>query len=334
MKLIEVVAEEGHTDTVLGIAEQQGVVDCWVSASPEDGRLSIRIVTEAESTQQVIDALHPVIGASSSARLVIINVEASLPRPPEKDDDDDGGERKKKEASKTAASREELYNSIEKNARLDSNFLLLVVLSTVVAAVGLLEDNVAVVIGAMVIAPLLGPNLAQTLGVALGDRRLAWRALRTNLVGIILAVALSAAVGFVLGGELNSGELLQRTVVGLDSVTLALASGAAAVLSISTGLPSVLVGVMVAVALLPPAATMGIMLGHGELEMAAGAALLLAVNVVCVNVAGVSVFALKGVRPRTWLEQQKARQSVALNLFVWGLSLAVLIGVILLRRAA
>ena len=87
---------------------------------------------------------------------------ASLPRPP---DDEEETDEPRKEARKTAASREELYNSIEKNARLDSNFLLLVVLSTVVAAVGLLEDNVAVVIGAMVIAPLLGPNLAQALGV-------------------------------------------------------------------------------------------------------------------------------------------------------------------------
>jgi uncharacterized hydrophobic protein (TIGR00341 family) len=332
MKLIEVVADEGHADTVLGIAEQQGAIDVWVSAARDEGRLSVRIVTEAEGTQQIIDALHPVIGASGDARVVIINVEASLPRPPEKEEDDE--EDNRKEAQKTAASREELYNSIERNARLDTNFLLLVLLSTVVAAVGLIEDNVAVVIGAMVIAPLLGPNLAQALGVALGDRRLAWRALKTNLAGIVVAVVLSAVIGFVLRGDLVSDELLQRTEVGLDAVTLALASGAAAVLSISTGLPSVLVGVMVAVALLPPAATMGIMLGHGELHLAAGAALLLAVNVVCVNVAGVSVFALKGVRPRTWLERQRARQSVVLNLMVWGLSLVALIVLILLRRAA
>ena len=328
MKLIEVIADEGHTDTVLSIAEQQGALDIWVGAARDEGRLSVRIVTEAESTQNIIDALHTVIGASSSARLVIINVEAYLPRPDEEDAES------RREARKTAASREELYNSISKNARLDGNYLLLVFLSTVVAAVGLLEDNVAVVIGAMVIAPLLGPNLARTLGVALGDRQLAWRALTTNLAGIALAVALSAAIGFLLRGELTSSELLQRTDVGLGSVTLALASGAAAVLSISTGLPSVLVGVMVAVALLPPAATMGIMLGHGNLELASGAGLLLAVNVVCVNVAGVSVFALKGVRPRTWLEQKKARQSVALSLAVWGLSLLALVGLILLRRSA
>ncbi len=331
MKLIEVVAEEGHTDTVLGIAEQQGAVDCWVGASQEEGRVSVRIVTDSESTQPIIDALHTVIASSSHARVVIINVEASLPRPEatEPEEEDEG----QREAKKNAASREELYNSIEKNAHLDANFLQLVFLSTVVAAVGLLEDNVAVVIGAMVIAPLLGPSLAQALGVALGDRDLAWRALITNLGGIAFAVALSAAIGFLLRGDLVSEELLQRTEVGLDSVMLALASGAAAVLSISTGLPSVLVGVMVAVALLPPAATMGIMLGHGNLQLASGAALLLAVNVVCVNVAGVSVFALKGVRPRTWLEQKKARQSVVLNLVIWGGSLLALIGLIVFRQA-
>ncbi len=81
MKLIEVVAEEGHTDTVLGIAEQQGAVDCWVGASQEEGRVSVRMVTDSESTQPIIDALHTVLAASSQARLVIINVEASLPRP-------------------------------------------------------------------------------------------------------------------------------------------------------------------------------------------------------------------------------------------------------------
>lgn len=327
MKLIEVVADEGHADTVLGIAEHQGALDCWVGAARDGGRVSVRIVSEAEYTQKIVDALHTVIGASPEARLIIINVEAYLPRPIEDEAES------RREDRQTAASREELYNSISKSARLDSNYMLLVFLSTVVASVGLLEDNVAVVIGAMVIAPLLGPNLAQTLGVALGDRELAWRALTTNIAGIGLAVALSAAIGFLLRGELTSEELLQRTEVGLDSVTLALASGAAAVLSISTGLPSVLVGVMVAVALLPPAATMGIMLGSGNLDLAAGAALLLTVNVVCVNLAGLSVFALKGVRPRTWLAKKKARQSVTLSLTVWGLLLLVLVALILLRSS-
>ena len=88
----------------------------------------------------------------------------------------------------------------------------------------------------------------------------------------------------IASGEIliASTEILARTDVGLAGVALALVSGAAAVLSLTTGLSSTLVGVMVAVALLPPTATMGMLVGAGHMKLAGGAALLLAVNVVCV----------------------------------------------------
>lgn len=132
------------------------------------------------------------------------------------------------------------------------------------AAIGLIESNVAVVIGAMVIAPLLGPNLAFGLGTALGDASLMRKSALTNSVGILLAIALSVLIGLFTLFDVSSPELIPRTQVGLDSIALALASGAAAALSLTTGLSSVLVGVMVAVALLPPAVTFGLMLGHGD----------------------------------------------------------------------
>lgn len=95
---------------------------------------------------------------------------------------------------------------------------------------------------------------------------------------------------------------------------------------------AVLVGVMVAVALLPPIASLGTMLATRQFELAAGAALLLAVNVISVNVAANLVFLIRGVRPRTWIEKRKARQSVAwLGLF-WTLSLPVLVGAVYMRR--
>jgi len=127
--------------------------------------------------------LQRILLTSLSARVVVIPVEATLPREEE-------SEKGTKTISATKTTREELYNSIGKNARLNRTYLLLIFLSTVVVAIGLLKDNVAVVIGAMVIAPLLGLNLA-------------------------------------------------------------MASGAAAVISLTSGIPSILVGVMVAVALLP-----------------------------------------------------------------------------------
>jgi uncharacterized hydrophobic protein (TIGR00341 family) len=201
-----------------------------------------------------------------------------------------------------------------------------------VAAIGLLADNVAVVVGAMVIAPLLGPNLAFALGTALGDARLMRESVLSLLAGLLLAVALSMALGLLWPHETESREIMMRTHVGIDSVALALASGAAAALSLTSGLSSVLVGVMVAVALLPPAATLGLMLGHGDMTNATGAGLLLAINIVCVNLACKLVFWLKGIRPRVWWEKEKARRGMRNSVIAWILTLAALIAMIYLRQ--
>lgn len=317
MKIIEVTADQGNTDTVAGIAEQHGAQDFRLAfKSEEDNRQAMRMLVADEQTQAILDALQSALGGQPEARIVVIPVEAVLPRPPEPEE---------KPKDKTAATREALYDSIQKNARLDMNFTVLVLLSTIVATIGLIENNVAVVIGAMVIAPLLGPNLALALGTSLGDTKLMWKALQTNLAGVGLTLALSALIGLLGYIDLNSPELMARTDVGLDSVALALASGAAAVLSITTGLPSVLVGVMVAVALMPPAATLGLMLGSGHLQYAIGAGLLLAVNIVCLNLAAKVVFLLRGIGPRTWWEKEKARRAMFIYLTLWIFSLIVLL---------
>ena len=327
MKIIEVIADASYQDIVTTIGEQHEARDCWVGPKGEDGRCIVRLLVGDSKRQEVMDALQGTLSNSPTARILVTAVEAALPR--EEAPENDAA--KKKEESTTATTREELYNSIEKNARLNSTYVILVVLSTIVVAIGLLKDNVAVVIGAMVIAPLLGPNIALALAAALGDTGLMWKSLKTSLVGMALALGLSFLIGALWPLNVHSRELLARTEVGLDSIALALASGAAAVLSLSTGLPSVLVGVMVAVALLPPMATMGLMLGAGKYDLAIGAALLLAANVVSVNLAAKVSFIFSGIKPRTWLEKQKARQSMAAYIFFWIVSLAVLVAVIILR---
>jgi uncharacterized hydrophobic protein (TIGR00341 family) len=283
----------------------------------------IRILVSDENRQSVLDALQGLLGETS--KILVLSLEAVLPRKEPDPSDTEANEA-------VTTTREELYSEIEKNARLDSTYLLLVFLSTVVVAIGLIEDNVAVVIGAMVIAPLLGPNIALALGAALGDMPLMWKAIKTTLAGLATALLFSILIGIFWPLNASSQELMARTDVGLDSVVLALASGAAAVISLTTGLASVLVGVMVAVALLPPTATLGIMLGSGQTKLAVGAALLLAVNIVCVNLAAKIVFWVRGVKPRSWLEKQKANQSMVTYLVIWVLSLTFLLVVIFIRK--
>jgi uncharacterized hydrophobic protein (TIGR00341 family) len=327
MRVIEIIADAGHLDTLTGIAEQHGVTDFWYGAEGADGRRVLRMLVDDETRQPVIDALQNLLGSSDTARILIMPVEASLPR---MDEDSDAANKKSTSSKQT---REELYERIEKEAHLDSNFLLLVCLSTIVASIGLIEDNVAVIVGAMVIAPLLGPNISLAFATSLGDSELMWRSLKTNLAGLSLALVLAIAIGAIWPSYLNSNEILARTDVGLDGVVLALASGAAAVLSLATGIASALVGVMVAVALLPPAAALGMLLGSGQVELALGAGLLLAVNVVCVNLSAKLMFLFKGVTPRTWLEKRKARQSVTIYFLIWIVTLGILLTAMYLRQS-
>jgi len=324
MKYVEVVADEGSSRTVSAIADKFKVSDFRLGPVGADGMQAMRLLVADDKIQSALDALQSVLVAQPFARIVILPVEVALPKPPEAE--------RKKEDSATAA-REALYDGVEKNARLDQNFIVLVILSTAVATIGLIENDVAVVVGAMVIAPLLGPNLAFGLGTALGDISLMRKAALTTTVGIVLAIALSVSIGVLWPFDVSTPELAARTEVGLDSVALALASGASAALSMTTGLSSVLVGVMVAVALLPPAVTLGLMLGHGNTSLALGAGLLLAINVVCLNLASKVVFFVKGIRPRTWWEKEKAKRAMIIYVLGWLVTLITLVFLIYGRRA-
>jgi uncharacterized hydrophobic protein (TIGR00341 family) len=192
--------------------------------------------------------------------------------------------------------------------------MMLVFLSTIVAAIGLIENNVAVIIGAMVIAPLLGPNLALSLSTTLGQVNGILNALRTLVVGILFALSISIVLSLFYPNLVLTPELLTRTTVGLDGLALALASGAAAALSITTGVSSVLVGVMVAVALLPPTVTLGICLGIGSYPEAKGAALLLIANIASVNLTAQLTMRLKGIKPR-----EEDQHFTALVIFIAGI---------------
>ncbi len=320
MRLVEVIASPENLEKLPAIVSELDIKDFW----PAGGKLDLavyRILVEQEKSQQLLDALQGILGPDG--KIVLITPEAVLPHP-------EPSPEQTKSSSQTT--REELYEEVEKGARLTSNFMLLVALSTFVASIGMIKDNIAVVIGAMVIAPLLGPNIALALSTALGDTKLLWSAAKANFAGLGLAIAIAFVEGLLWPVSLASPELLARTDVGLDSIALALASGAAASLSLTTGLSSVLVGVMVAVALLPPAATLGLMLGSGQNELALGAGLLLAVNIVCVNLSAKLVFLVKGIKPRTWLTSEKARESSTVYLLIWLVSLAILTAIIVITR--
>ena len=288
-----------------------------------EGRVTVMMLAGPETRQELVDTIQSKLSSQKDWRLTILPVETTIPLP--RDEKEEREKIEKAAENKIGGmTREEIWNQVWEQAKFGQTYVAFVVLSTIVAALGMLTDNVAVVVGAMVIAPLLGPNLAFSVGVALGDRTLIGRALLTNVVGLVIALGLSVVIGLIWNGGTDADELTARAQVDFTGMAIALASGAAAALSLVTGLSSALVGVMVAVALLPPTSAIGIFLGTGQFAMAGNAAMLLAVNVVSVNLAAHSILLWRGVRPRTFFEKKKAMRGRIISAATWVLLLLML----------
>ena len=315
-RLVQITAPKGKVNALRKLVKREAVEMQSVSALENDKR-TVTLLVRAKARQKLLDDIQKELSKSNDWRLVVLPVEAIVPEFKSKDDE-------KVVMRDSSMTREELTEEIEKGAALNQNTIMLTVLSAIVAAVGMIQDSVPVIIGAMVIAPLLGPILAVILGTSLGDLALIKRAVLSAAIGIALAIAVGLAVGIAAPFDVDTPGITARVNVGADSVALALASGAAAALSVMTGLSGILVGVMVAAALLPPAVATGLLIGKLALFQASGALLLLLVNVAALTLAGQVAFLLQGVRPRTFYRMKTARQSVTMSLLFWTIALMVL----------
>ena len=332
-RIIEVITENEVSDNLWKSLKQIERVDLWKTRDEGTGITKLSVLAPIEKNSEILEKIQTHMGIRENTRIVILPVEGTFPVMGLDDQakDNGAGARKvnlKEEKPlffKRGISKEELYYDVVTSIGLDANFIALVLLSTLVATIGILENKLAITIGAMLIAPLLAPNLALALATTLGDFKLMFRAIKINLVGIGSAILFSFIIGSIWRYGFGGAGFLVYSDIGYDSIVLALASGVAAVLSLVSGLSSILVGVMVAVALLPPAATIGIMLSVGSYPQAAMATLLLAINIVCINLSANVIFLLLGIQPSRWFEKQKAKR-IKFWLILFWITMLLLVG--------
>jgi uncharacterized hydrophobic protein (TIGR00341 family) len=324
LRLIEMMLLEKDADEVRERLKEHKVLEYRHIRLPH-GEILVRILLEAEESESVLDSLEKQCVAEEGNRVVILPVEATLPR-------DEPESVAAPEKLPERISREELYENIKDAARFSWVYLMMVALSTIVASVGLQDNNVIIIIGAMVMAPLLGPNMGVALGTTLGDLSLLWCSLRTNLAAIGTSVALSVLIGSMVNVDSAVAEASSHMKVGLGNIMVALASGCAGALSFTTGASAMLIGVMVAVALLPPLVTFGLLLGAGQQALSMGALVLFLMNLICVNLAGVTTFLIQGIYPAVLWQKERAVKGAIVAIVLWTLMLALLLGVILLSK--
>lgn len=197
-RLLQIVVPERVTPHVRKLLEEREDAGHWESGTDGE-RSQTFVIVRAEHVESLLDELDARFSHEPDFRAAVVPLQAMLPREP--DEPPAEQERLGPAGAAWRLSRDELHQSISETARVTPIFvaLALALLSAIVAAVGLLHGNVAVVIGAMVIAPLLGPNLALALATIRWDRSLLLVALWANGIGTGLSFAVAAVIGRLLG---------------------------------------------------------------------------------------------------------------------------------------
>lgn len=324
LRLIDLYVVDGDHQQVLKQLDQYEIQDFW-HVGLEDNRHLVQVLVDTSKSEFILDGIYEHCKGGENFRVVVSSVEATLPfgERPEAEEPPPAEVTQSHEQSVERISRVELWEDLEESIRGTKIYLALVGLSAVVAAGGMMRDSVAIVVGAMVIAPLIGPNIAFAFATTVGDADFLRRSFQINLTGLLLALGLSVLVGFFFEVDPTVSEIANRTAVHWSDIILALAAGAAGVLSFTRGISTALIGVMVAVALLPPLVAVGLLMGSAWWNAAYMASMLVLTNIVCINLAGVVTFLLQGIRPMDWYEAERARRHTWIAIMLWGLLLVV-----------
>jgi uncharacterized hydrophobic protein (TIGR00271 family) len=194
--------------------------------------------------------------------------------------------------------RAAISESVIAGAALTGPYLGMNVAAAFIAGFGLMENSPAVIIGAMLIAMLFGPIVGIAMALAKADLGFLSRALVAEVVGAVCVLAVGCLIGFVTRHLTIGSEILNRTAPNLLDLLIALVGGLAGGFTfLSTSLSSVIVGVAIATALVPPLTTCGILLARGLPELALGAFLLFLANFSAIAFGAMLVFLVAGYRP-------------------------------------
>lgn len=330
MRLVQVTIPAGKRETVLDTLdglEVDYVVTDETSKRDITGIAYFPLPTEA--VEEVLEELRAA-GLEEEAYTVVLDAQTVISRRFER------LEEKYEEESKedpARIAREELSATVSDLVPSISTFLVMSVVSAVVATAGILLDSPAIVVGSMVIAPLIGPAMATSVGSVIADRDMFLRGVRLQAIGFALAIA--AAAGFAVLARsihlvppgldiLAIDQVSGRLSPDFLSLAVALGAGVAGALSLSTGVSTALVGVMIAAALIPPTAVIGIGIAWSMPEAVLGSSVLVLVNVLSINLAALVVLWYEGYRPEDWFHLEEARMATLKRVTVLVAAIAVL----------
>lgn len=225
----------------------------------------------------------------------------------------------------TTVSLATIRQEMMEDSQLTWPYLTLVVSSCLIASFGLLANSAAVIIGAMLVAPLMLPIRGAAFGILEANRKLIRHSLVSLLVGSGLALAIATALAYLSGVAAYGSEVISRSQPTLLDLGVAITAGAlAAVAAVETRLSSAVAGVAIAVALMPPLCVVGLWLAQANWAMALGALLLYGTNLFGITLACMVAFVVLGYVPLSQANRPLAITMVFTALLVLPLSATTL----------
>ncbi len=329
MRLVQISVPPGTRELVLETLDTEEV-DYFVSDETGGSKYTaiVSFSLPDNAVEPILDALREG-GLGDDAHIIIVDAETVI-----SEDFNDLQDRfESEDVTEERISRQELQTRAAELTPAFSIYVALTLISAIVATAGLLLDSAAVVVGSMVIAPLIGPALSASVGTVVNEPDLFDEGFTYQIIGVVVAIAGSAVFAWVAktaffvppGIEIGEiGEISERLTPDILSLFVALGAGVAGVLSLSTGVSVALVGVMIAAALIPPAAAAGIAIAWGLPMAAVGSVVLVFVNLVSINLAGLLTLWYTGYRPENLFETSAARRQVLRQVGAYAIAVLLL----------
>ncbi len=284
MRLVQVLIPKGKRESVLEVLDTEQIdYAVWDETGRRNFEALVQFPVPPIGVEPILDKLRRA-GVSKDTYTIILSPETVI---------SERIETLNKRYPDNRISREELIARAEDLAPVISTYISFLVLSTIIATAGLLLNSAATIIGAMVIAPLMGLAISASVGTVIYGRKPVSRGVILQVGGLLLAVAVAWVIGLLVkdlyllppGFDIRQvPQVVERTSPNFLSLFLALGSGMAGAISVVRSAGSALVGVAIAAALIPPAATSGLGLAWGLPGVALTSAVLVLVNMLAINV--------------------------------------------------
>ena len=328
MRLVQITIPSGKRETLLQTLDDEDID--YVVADESSGREFSAIAYVPLPTNAVEPTLQSLrdAGLDDDAFTVVLEANTVVSRR-----FDELEERYAEEKDEDRIARDELVTAASDLAPSTRTYVLMTIVSALIATAGLLLNSPAVVVGSMVIAPLVGPAMAASVGTVVNDQEMFRRGVRLQVLGLLLAIGTAFAFAFAvryihlvppLADVTAVPEIRERVAPDFLSLVIAVGAGVAGIVSLTTGVSAALVGVMIAVALIPPAATVGIGLAWGQPMVSLGSSVLVLVNVLSINLAALVVLWYSGYRPEHWFRRDDAKRAAIKRIGALALVIVVL----------